>query len=635
MKFNRTIILVFFLFISITSFGSVPVDSIVKPAKTKFIYEEDVDKELGHYTTPDSSLNNIQRYRNRYNLGNVGLATTNLYFPVFQPALGFNFAPNNFRDYTYQPHKMEYYDTRTPFTELFFSVGSKKELNSRFIHSQNVNKNLNFGFNFQRIRSDGFYNRQNTDHTDLALSGNYRSSNKRYFLISNIILNSLKNAENGGITNDSIFENMALRDRKLLATNLVAANRKQRSRSVYLKQYINLGPKINGKDSTEAAHVLPTSVLSHSILAQDEFFSYSDLSPTSGFYNHIYNDSVRTFDSTYMFRVENELAWRMLENKKDGTSRKIGFQLGAKHQFIKLGQYTGRDTLNQTSKLSDKKLYGRTIENIIANAELFNFNTSRFAYDLRGEYVISGFNAGDNSLNLNLNYNLSDSTQTVGFSGSIVNRKPDDIYMNYYSNHYTWHNVFGQISYMNARMFYRSVKYDLEIGGVAHQYTNYVYFDENRAAQEASTIQGFSGYLYKSFHFKHIGFSNKITYQYIPDSLVIRLPQWATEHSLYYQGSLFKNALKFQIGFDVFYNTSYYANAWSPALGQFYLQGKKQIGNYPYVDVFLNMKISRARIFIKYENVSSFLGYFNYYYAPHYPWTDGALKFGIVWRFFD
>ena len=184
-------------------------------------------------------------------------------------------------------------------------------------------------------------------------------------------------------------------------------------------------------------------------------------------------------------------------------------------------------------------------------------------------------------------------------------------------------------------MFYKINKYDMEIGAVAHQYTNYVYFDGYSVKQERATIQGFSGYLNKTFHIKHFVFKNKITYQYMPDSSVIKLPQWVTEQSLYYESTLFKNALRFQLGVDVFYNSSYYANAWSPALGQFYLQSQKKIGNYPYMDVFLNLKISRARFYVKYENANGALMGQTYYYAPHYPMPDFALKFGVIWRFFD
>ena len=88
------------------------------------------------------------------------------------------------------------------------------------------------------------------------------------------------------------------------------------------------------------------------------------------------------------------------------------------------------------------------------------------------------------------------------------------------------------------------------------------------------------------------------------------------------------------MGLDVSFFTSYYANAYMPALGLYYLQNEKKIGNYPFIDFFFNMKIKRARIFFKTEHVNSgFMG--AYYLAPHIPAPDRCIKLGINWAFYD
>ncbi len=637
MNFNRLLIVVFFTALCLEATSRTPSDSIVKPPKTSYKYEEAFDKQSNVFLIPDSSLNTLQRYRDRYNLGNSGLAITNLYFPVPSTDLGFNYAANNFSAYTYQPRQMEYYNTHTPYTELFFLIGAKNELYSNFIHSQNINKNLNLTAKFMRIRSDGFYLRQSTNHTDFALSGNYTTTNKRYFLISNAIINSLKNSENGGIKNDSTFEDAPLQDRNLLNINLDSASRRYRSRSFFLKQYLNLGPARSISDTSKRTRVLPTSVLSHSFLIQDELFTYSDPGLEPGFYNNVYNGYLRTYDSTYIFRFENELSWRLLANKRDGSFRNLGIEAGVKQQYTRLAQLQGLDS----NKLKTNE---QIFNDFIAKAELYNYNISKFAYGIRGEYVFSGYNSGDNSLNLFFRFNLTDTSQSIGFTGSYTDRKPDFLYLNNYSTLYVWTNQFSNINAINANLYYRLSKYKLELGVSTFQYKNFVYLVQNQTAdfstsfvpeQQSSVIQGFAGQIQKAFYLGHVVFSNKIVYQYVPDGSSIQLPTWVTEQSLYYENRLFKKALALQIGFDVFYNSSYYANGYSPALGQFYVQNQKEIGNYPYVDVFLNLKISRARIFVKYENLNSWLGYTTYYYAPHYPFTDAAFKFGAVWRFFD
>jgi hypothetical protein len=105
--------------------------------------------------------------------------------------------------------------------------------------------------------------------------------------------------------------------------------------------------------------------------------------------------------------------------------------------------------------------------------------------------------------------------------------------------------------------------------------------------------------------------------------------------TVYYTQPLFKGAALLQPGLNFYYNTSYYADAYMPALRSYYLQDKKEIGNYVYMDVFINVKIQRARVFVIYTNWGSFFEGRNYYSTPKYPMQDAAFKFGVSWRFHD
>jgi hypothetical protein len=85
----------------------------------------------------------------------------------------------------------------------------------------------------------------------------------------------------------------------------------------------------------------------------------------------------------------------------------------------------------------------------------------------------------------------------------------------------------------------------------------------------------------------------------------------------------------------VFYTSAYYANAYMPATGQFYIQTEKKYGDYPFIDFFINAQIKTVRIFIKVDHLNSGLMGNYYMLTPHYPMSDRAFKFGISWRFFD
>jgi hypothetical protein len=115
----------------------------------------------------------------------------------------------------------------------------------------------------------------------------------------------------------------------------------------------------------------------------------------------------------------------------------------------------------------------------------------------------------------------------------------------------------------------------------------------------------------------------------------IRVPIALGRGMLYYQNDLFKKRLRLQVGAQVSYSMGYYANAYNPALSDFHLQNDKQVGNYPFIDVFLNLRVKKLRMFVKFTHINAgWLGY-NYYHVPHYPANDFAWHFGINWAFLD
>ncbi len=72
-----------------------------------------------------------------------------------------------------------------------------------------------------------------------------------------------------------------------------------------------------------------------------------------------------------------------------------------------------------------------------------------------------------------------------------------------------------------------------------------------------------------------------------------------------------------------------------PATGRFYRQDLVTSGNYPFLNVFLNVKLKRARIFLMYDHLNSgWMGY-DYFMIPHYPQNARMLRYGIAWTFYN
>lgn len=584
----------------------------------------------------DFSLTNFQNYIPRNNLGNNGLAFTNwgLYSGINSSELGFRYAKNNYQPYFFSPQNLRFYNTRTPFTDLFYVIGSKREQQFRLAFSYNVKKNWNFTAYFNRARSEGFYTRQNTNDNHLAISTNYKSLNNRYYFLGSVIYNSAKNAENGGLSEDSVFFNDKTNaDKKLFAINLSGAKRETKNRSIYLKHYLNLGH--TSDDSLNYYAVLPTSRLMFTTLIEDNSLKYEDDGITGTYYSNTYYDTVKTLDTAHNYKIENELAWKRLDNGLHrGVRDMIGVGFNIKHQFVKINQ---QELVDISPQAGLHGVMNASYNNVFAGAEFFNtYSNNRLWWTLAGNYGLSGYNKNNYLGSATLKKQLADSASCVYLLAETKSQSPDFIYNKYISNHLRWSNNFNNSIESRLMLSYYGAKYKWAITAGYNMYSNVLYFNDSaKAAQYKGTVGVLMASVKKDFTFRNLHLNNKITYQHVPDSSVIRLPELLLEHSLYFESIVFKGAMRLEIGVAAFYSSAYYANAYMPVSAQFYLQNNKKYGDYVALDFFINARIKSARIFFKIDHINNGLMSNNYMFIPGYPINGRAFKLGVSWRFFD
>jgi len=218
--------ILFFLPFSLSaSNGDSSVVSPPTASTTRYYYQHQFGN-IDSSNAIESPLDNFQNYLPFNNLGNAGLAFNDLlYMPGSTQNFGFNYYKNNFSTYFFSPQKIKFYHTRTPYTNLFYVTGTKKEQVVRLTFSYNIKKNLNVTFDFNRIRSDGFHTLQNTNNNSVDVSSNFRSLNNRYYLLAAVIYNSAKSKENGGLSADSAYS--------VTGTNLDSANRTTIEKSIF------------------------------------------------------------------------------------------------------------------------------------------------------------------------------------------------------------------------------------------------------------------------------------------------------------------------------------------------------------------------------------------------------------------
>ncbi|HZX62897.1 MAG TPA: putative porin, partial [Bacteroidales bacterium] len=256
-----------------------------------------------------------------------------------------------------------------------------------------------------------------------------------------------------------------------------------------------------------------------------------------------------------------------------------------------------------------------------------------------GDYVIGDYNEGDLSLKVNLSQTLGNpegkNGGTITLKGNYAFQKPGWFYEHYLGNHFRWDTAWQKQSLVSGCFEY-TFQDILTTGISISRIDHYAYLDSTiRPSQYNKEFGYIYGYLIGNLDIWRFRFAGQFAYQTIQGASVLRLPAFLGNLTVYYTQPLFHGAAILQPGLNFNYNTAYYADNYMPALRSYYLQHNKEVGNYLYMDIFVNVKIQRARFFVEYTHFNaSFMGR-TYYTVPSYPMQDAAFHFGIAWRFHD
>ena len=128
---------------------------------------------------------------------------------------------------------------------------------------------------------------------------------------------------------------------------------------------------------------------------------------------------------------------------------------------------------------------------------------------------------------------------------------------------------------------------------------------------------------------------NRLTLQKSSNESVLPVPVFTGWTNLYLQFKI-AHVLATQLGADVRYFTEYYAPTYSPIIGQYAVQDatyRTKLGNYPWINAYVNFKLKGVRFYLAYTHVNSSEG--RSFLVPHYPTNQRLLHLGISWTFFN
>jgi hypothetical protein len=582
------------------------------------------------YTVQGDRITGFQRYnpldqRGRFSASssNIGLAYKNL---VFEPQLadGFYTGMQSFDAYTFTNENTRYFRHLIPVTYLAYFNGPEKEQDFRVIHSHTIKRTVTIGIDFNIINSPGQYNNQKSDDKSFVVTGQYYTKDLRFGVLANYRVNKFLVLENGGIANDSDFEDKLESDTRLYDVNLTTAQNLVREKGAFTNAYFYLSGKPEIIDSTKMRPpTFHAGRIDYTFNYTQQTQVYSDEDPLVEFYAPFgpILDSNETYDSLRINSFENRFSWSNL---------RMGDTPEKKYLLVIFAINSKRSTISDSISESKFKNWIPEASMIIRPYRLMDIHLS-------GKYTFGTFNTSGFELNgtLNQRYNTKKGQNgNLSFGFTTSSQQAGYFLTNFHSNYFRWDTSFSNQIIQQADF---SLRFQNLVGKVEYQFiSDYVYLNqEARPAQYKGSINLIRFDISDEFRWKTWGFDARIVYTMNSNKDIIRTPDFMARLSLYPTLSLFKNAAVLQPGVDILYNTGYYASAYMPALRMFYLQDEKKIGSYPYIDVFVSLMVKRFRIFVKYQHINDLWRPNDYYMVPHYPAMGAAFKWGLSWSFYD
>ena len=579
----------------------------------------------------DTVLGSIQQYQRIYqlgafaeDLGNIGTPVYSLQ-PLWSGRLGFR-AGLDYAAYYRRPlSQVRYYDVPRPLSVIDYVQGDEEMQLLNIRHTQNFHPLWNASLDYDRIVSQGFYFNQETGLSDVTLSTNAASHDHHYRLFAHAYFHTVKNRENGGMESDSAFRAEAGSNRTRLPVRLEEAFAVSRYRRYYADQYYLLGKF--------KADTVPDSVMRSRQLNQTQARSYlrwenryerweyrfeEDQRNEDDFGGGFYERD-RTRDLTRAQHFMSRLATRWAPR----WGRRSGARItaaAAQH----LARYGG-------TYLSDRYFQYTAGEGRLA-LELGSWN-------LQGEVatILQGDFLGDYRAQLATQWKSGDSLLSITMEARNWQQAPKRKAERYVGNYIFNIQNLGPENHTDFTGSLSIPAIHSRLSANLHRVDNLTYFDAtDRFAQLDRDIGYFGARIRQDlavggWHLKlHL-----LGQRWLADNVPVALPDWAARASTYYQFYLFEKALNLRAGLDGRWHSGFFANAYRPFVAEFAPQRSIEVGNYPFIDLWISGQVKDFRFFVKFEHFNQGIFGQNYYTIPRYPIFPRSLRFGITWRLLD
>jgi len=553
--------------------------------------------------------------------GNPGSAA----FELFENSRMLKFVNDGFSqfdNYLWNPVGTKHSASKRRFTNIDYHLGSKKEQHIILTHEQKIKPWFVAGIDFAALKSPGDFSQQLNSNRSFDVYLKYEAPSRVYRGFISYTANRVLNDENGGIVNDSLFENASSLDTRTVGINLPGAVNKYRVRDYVLKQELNISRLFGSKDSSEKLKNFneQSFVLGHSIWWNRKSVLFTSSTFDPDYFQNVYFDSSATYDSSFYNDVYQVV---MLSWSTPLRGGEYSLKLGAGYEF----QFTEYTTSGYVAEIDQGAM---VLSALLSSADLTAGGGFTKSISGNFENIYRG--------NLNVDYSIGKMRKNKVFLNLDAAKMPQTMRdLVYVSNHFIWFNNFAPVETYNITAGFKYSKWNLDISVHSRILNDLVFYSEDYLPQVFSDYVSVNDLkITNSFRYGKFGWDNKIQLNQTSNDEVAPVPAIALFSSIYYHNRFFKRVLGFKAGIDVNYFSAYNGYGYMPASGIFYVQNEKEFGNYPQLGAFINLNIkSKARLFIRLDHFNAGLTERQYYGAYHYPLPGRTFKFGVSWDLVD
>lgn len=635
-------LLIIFITFSLSLSGQTP-DTLKPRILKQWSLSPDFSEEVKLPFDTVFSLFNRYRLADMYSpinasMGNYGLPTyqINFFDRISDPD---KFLYSSYYPFVFDPGKPVFMNTQIPFTEMVWTLGGPRatsEQTFRIRHSQNVNRFLNFGLIYDIVYSLGQYNYQRAEDKSFTFFSSYTGTKYKLYFATGI--NTFLTYENGGITSKDEIEQENTRDVPVKLGGLNKASNLVKNRNILLVQRYTFGGSPGENPDTLAVQkhgfLGLSGTFSHIFTFETNSKIYSDKSPSSGFYDTVLISQSATYDSIHGGILKNTLRFDFTTDET--RSFRLGGGAGLRNENYNFYtivpapylMYPGKSEWVQNNNV----LLGRLYNNI----------GEKFSWKAYGELYLSGYRAGDFNLHgaISKSFDLKKGRATWLINGDMINRQPSFWYERWGGNNFGWQNNFNKELRIDlgTSLLYPARKTALKFNYAIID--NYTDFDINaHPSQFSGGLSVAALTLSKEFILWKFHLNSDVVVQKSSNTDILDLPIVALRSAAYLEHLFrFKSTggkLNAQLGLDVTYHTLYHPYTYMPATGRFYRQDETTTGDYPFMNVFLNLKVKRTRLFLMFDHINQgFMGD-NYDMIPSYLVNVRMFRYGLAWTFYN